>query len=432
MKERKLRFETLQVHGGYTLDETSLACVPPLYQTTAYNFRSVEHAANLFALKELGNIYVRLNNPTSDVFEQRMAALEGGAAALAVASGHSAQLLTLTSLMRHGDNFVSSPYLYGGSFNQFTNSFRNLGLECRLSNGLEPEDFEMLIDHNTKAIYVESISNSNLSIPDFKRLADLAHSYSIPFIVDNTFGAGGFVCRPIDFGADILVESATKWIGGHSTSMGGMIVDAGKFDWGASGKFPLISEPSESYHGLNFWETFGNIAFIIRARVEGLRDLGPAIAPFNSFMMIQGLETLSLRMERECANTMELARWFEKHPQVVSVEYPGLESSAYHENAKKYFRPGYYGGVLMVTLKGTLQQTVKVVENLKLVSHVSNLGDVRTLVTHMASTTHSQLGRRELDEAGIADTMLRISLGVEHIDDIKEDFEEALSAAFGA
>ena len=426
MKERKYRFDTLQVHAGQETDPT-LSCAAPLYQTTAYYFKNAEHAANLFALKEFGNIYTRLMNPTTDVFEKRVAALEGGVAAVATASGHGAQLIALTSLLRAGDNFVSSPYLYGGSFNQFNHSLRNMGVDARFANGLDPEDFEMLVDHNTKAIYVEAISNANLSIPDFEALAALAHAYNIPLVVDNTFGCAGYFCRPIDFGVDILVESATKWIGGHSVSMGGIIVDAGTMDWGKSGKFPLIAAPSESYHGMNFWETFGPIAFAIRCRVEGQRDLGIPIAPFNSWTMLQGLETLSLRAARQGESSLRLAQWFEQHPMVERVEYPGLKSSRWHANAEKYLQNGY-GGVLLVTLKGTAVTAAKFVENLKLVSNVSNLGDVRTLITHLASTTHSQLSERDLEAAGISPSLLRISTGVEHIDDLIEDFEAAFEA----
>ncbi|MDR0510891.1 MAG: aminotransferase class I/II-fold pyridoxal phosphate-dependent enzyme [Rikenellaceae bacterium] len=431
MKERKLRFETLQVHAGHTVDET-LSRTVPLYQTTSYLFRNAEHAANLFALKEFGNIYTRLQNPTTDVFEQRMAALEGGVAALATASGHAAQMVAMTSLAQHGDNFVTSPYLYGGTFNQFGNSFRQMGIECRFAKGMEVKDMEPLIDGRTKALYIESIGNSNLSVPDFETLAALAHSHNIPLVVDNTFGVGGFVCRPLDHGADVVVASATKWIGGHGTSLGGVIVDAGRFDWGVAAcdgtvKFPLIAAPSDSYHGMNFWETFGNIAFIIRCRVEGLRDLGPAIAPFNSFMLIQGLETLSLRGERETGNAMQLARWFENHPMVESVNYPGLESSPWHANAVRYLSGGF-GAVLLVSLKGSADKAALLVEKLKLCSNLANVGDVRTLVTHMASTTHSQLSPDELRAAGVGQTMIRISVGVEHIDDIKEDFQTAFDA----
>ena len=426
-EQRDMKFETLQVHAGQTVDSDTHSRAVPIYLTSAYLFNSAEYGAKLFALEEPGNIYTRLQNPTTDVFEKRVAALEGGLAALAVSSGHSAQLIALTALMKEGDNFVSSPYLYGGSYNQFKIAFRNFGIECRFSNGLDPVDFEMLIDQNTKAIYVESISNSNYSVPDFEALASLAHSYGIPLIVDNTFGACGYLCRPIDYGADIVVESATKWICGHGTAMGGVIVDAGRMDW-SNGRFPLISEPSESYHGLNLLERFGKAAFITKCRVEGLRDLGPCISPFNSFMMLQGLETLSLRVEREAENALKLARYFAAHPQVESVCYAGLENHPTHEMAKRYLTHGF-GCVLSVVLKGDKQQAVKFVEGLHLVSHLANVGDAKTLIIQPAATTHQQLDAAALEACGIAETMLRISAGIEHIDDLIADFEAAFAAA---
>lgn len=424
---KKLRFETLQVHAGQTPDSDTLSRAVPIYQTSAYMFRSAEHGADLFALKEPGNIYTRLQNPTTDVFEKRMAELEGGAAALALSSGHSAQMIALTAIMKQGDNFVSSPYLYGGSYNQFKCTFANFGIECRFANGLDAVDFEMLIDHNTKAIYVESISNSNFSLPDFEALATLAHSYDIPLIVDNTFGAGGYLCRPIQWGADIVVESATKWICGHGTTMGGVIIDAGRFDWN-NGKFPLISEPSPSYHGMNFIENFGNIAFIVKCRVEGLRDMGPCISPFNSFMLLQGLETLSLRVEREAQNAMALANYFAAHPMVEKVNYPGLKNHVTHELANKYLHNGF-GCVLSIDLKGTKEQAVKFVEALEIVSHLANVGDAKTLIIQPSATTHQQLDAAALRGAGIGESMLRISVGIEHIDDLIDDFESAFKAA---
>lgn len=426
-ENKGLRFETLQVHAGHNVNDETLSRAVPIYQTTAYLFKNAEHGSNLFALKEFGNIYTRLQNPTTDIFEKRTAALEGGAAALAVASGHSAQLIAITNIMKCGDNMVSSPHLYGGTYNQFTNRFPLFGIDCRLTKGLKPEDFEELIDENTKAIFVESISNSNFSIPDFEAIADVAHRHGIPFIVDNTFGACGYLCRPFDHGADIIVESATKWMGGHGNSMGGVIVDSGKFDWG-NGKFPAISEPSESYHGLNMLEAFGNLAFIIKCRVEGLRDLGPAISPINSFLIIEGLETLSLRVQREADNAMELAKWFAGQPQVESVNYPGLENHPTHKEAVKYLQNGY-GCVLSIVLKGTKKQAEKFVDSLKLVSHVANVGDNKTLIIQPSATTHSQLDSDALATAGIAETMLRISVGIEHIDDLKADFEAAFKAA---
>lgn len=425
-----MKFETLQIHAGQQVDNDTLSRAVPLYQTSSYVFKSAEHGANLFALKEFGNIYTRLMNPTTDVFEKRIAALEGGVAALAVASGHAAQFIALNNFLTVGDNFVSSPYLYGGSYNQFKVTFKNLGVNVRFAKSNEPADFEALIDEKTKAIYVETIGNPTFNVPDFDALAKLAQKHQIPFIVDNTFGAGGYLFRPIEHGANIVVESATKWIGGHGTSIGGVIVDAGNFNWG-NGKFPQFTEPSEGYHGLKFWDVFGtdgpfgNIAFIIRARVEGLRDLGPAISPFNSFLFIQGIETLSLRVERHVENTLKLAKWLEKHPKVEKVNYPGLETHESHKNALKYLKKGF-GGVLSFNVKGEKENATKLIDNLKLVSHLANVGDAKTLIIQPSATTHQQLSDTEQIAAGVYPTLLRVSVGIEHIDDIIEDFENAL------
>jgi O-acetylhomoserine (thiol)-lyase len=431
MSEKKLHFETLQLHAGQQVDPTTNSRAIPIYQTSSYVFNNAEHAANLFALKEFGNIYTRIMNPTTDVFEQRMAALEGGAAALGVASGHSAQFLTFTNIMGIGDNFVSSPYLYGGSYNQFTVTFKKLGIEARLAENLTVEAFEKLIDENTKAIYLESIGNPGYVIPDFDAFGALAKKYDIPFIVDNTFGAGGYLIRPIEHGANIVVESATKWIGGHGTSIGGVIVDAGTFNWG-NGKFPGFTEPSEGYHGLKYWDIFnfdgpfGNIAFIIKARVEGLRDIGPSQSPFNSFLLLQGLETLSLRMERHIQNTLALAQWLEKHPKVESVNYPGLKGNPSYELAQKYLPKGA-GGVLSFNVKGDKAAATKLVDSLKLVSHLANVGDAKTLIIQPSATTHQQLSDEAQLAAGVYPTSLRVSVGLEHIDDIIADFDQALS-----
>ncbi|MEN8226927.1 MAG: O-acetylhomoserine aminocarboxypropyltransferase/cysteine synthase [Bacteroidota bacterium] len=422
-------FETLQIHAGHTPDSATNARAVPIYQTTSFTFNSSEHGANLFALKEFGNIYSRIMNPTNDVFEQRIAALEGGVAALAVSSGHAAQFVVFNTILKAGDNIVSSPYLYGGTHNQFRVTFKNLGWEGRFADSLEVEDFEKLIDENTRAIYVETIGNPGFNIPDFEKLGALARKYEIPLVVDNTFGAAGFLFKPIDYGANIVVESATKWIGGHGTSIGGVIVDGGNYNWG-NGKFPQFTEPSEGYHGLKFWEVFGsespfgNIAFIIKARVESLRDLGPSQSPFNTFLFLQGLETLSLRLERHVENTLALAKWLEKHPQVESVFYPGLESSPHHENAKKYLPKGA-GGVLSFTLKGEKEKAIRLVDNLELVSHLANVGDVRTLIIQPSATTHQQLSEEAQLAAGVTPTLLRVSVGLEHIDDIIADFEQA-------
>ena len=431
MTERKLHFETLQLHAGQKPDPTTNSRALPIYQTSSYVFNNADHAANLFALKEFGNIYTRIMNPTTDVFEQRMAALEGGVAALGVASGHSAQFLTFTNIMGIGDNFVSSPYLYGGSYNQFTVTFKKLGIEARLAKDLEIESFEKLIDENTKAIYLESIGNPGYVIPDFDAFGALAKKYDIPFIVDNTFGAGGYLVRPIEHGANIVVESATKWIGGHGTSIGGVIVDAGNFNWG-NGKFPGFTEPSEGYHGLKYWDIFnfdgpfGNIAFIIKARVEGLRDVGPSQSPFNSFLLVQGLETLSLRMERHIQNTLALAKWLQKHPKVVGVNYPGLEDNPSYKLAQKYLPKGA-GGVLSFDVKGNKDAAIKVVDSLKLVSHLANVGDAKTLIIQPSATTHQQLSDEAQLAAGVFPSSLRVSVGLEHIDDIIADFEQALN-----
>jgi len=430
MTERKLHFETLQLHAGQQVDPTTTSRAVPIYQTSSYVFNSSEHAANLFGLKEFGNIYTRIGNPTTDVFEQRVAALEGGVAALGVASGHAAQFLTFTNIMGVGDNFVSSPFLYGGSYNQFTVTFKKLGIEARLAEDLTVEAFEKLIDENTKAIYLETIGNPGYVIPDFDAFGALAKKYEIPFIVDNTFGAAGFLIRPIDHGANIIVESATKWIGGHGTSIGGVIVDAGNFNWG-NGKFPGFTEPSEGYHGLKYWDIFnfdgpfGNLAFIIKVRVEGLRDIGASQSPFNSFLLLQGLETLSLRMERHIQNTLALAKWLQKHPKVASVNYPGLEGNQSYELAKKYLPKGA-GGVLSFELKGDKFSAIKLVDSLKLVSHLANVGDAKTLIIQPSATTHSQLSDEAQLAAGVFPSSLRVSVGLEHIDDIIADFEQAL------
>ena len=430
METKNLKFETLQLHAGHQPDEKTLSRAVPIYQTTSYLFNDAEHAANLFALKEFGNIYTRIMNPTSDVFEQRIAALEGGVAALSVASGHASQFLTFSTILSSGDNFISSPYLYGGSYTQFNVSFRKLGFDARFAEDLNVESFEKLIDNRTKAVYLETIGNPGFVIPDFEAFGKLAKKYDIPLIVDNTFAGGGYLFRPVDYGADIVVESATKWIGGHGTSIGGVIVDAGTFNWG-NGKFPGFTEPSKSYHGLKFWDVFnfdsqfGNIAFIIKARVEGLRDFGATISPFNSFLLLQGLETLSLRMERHVKNTLALAKWLENHPEVENVNYPGLESNPSYANARKYLPKGA-GGVLSFTVKGGKEAANKVVNNLKLVSHLANVGDAKTLIIQPASTTHQQLTEEEQVAAGVYPAQLRVSVGLEHIDDIIADFKQAL------
>lgn len=430
------RFETLQLHAGQQIDPTTKSRAVPIYQTTSYGFDNAEHAANLFGLKAFGNIYTRIMNPTTDVFEQRIAALESGVAAVSVASGQAAQFLALNNILQAGDNFISTSFLYGGTHNQFKVAFKRLGIEARFANGDDVESFVPLIDKNTKAIYLETIGNPRLNIPDFEKFAALAKEYDLPLIVDNTFGAGGYLFKPLEHGANIVVESATKWIGGHGTTIGGVIVDGGTYDWG-NGKFPQFTEPSEGYHGLKFAEVFGvnnplglpNIAFAIRARVEGLRDFGAAQSPFNSFLLLQGLETLSLRVERHVQNTLALAQWLESHPSVEYVLYPGLESNAYHTLAKKYLKNGF-GGVLQFGIKGGKENAAQFIDSLKLASHLANVGDAKTLVIHPASTTHEQLSEVEQLASGVAPNQIRVSVGIEHIEDIKADFEQAFIKVF--
>lgn len=429
MKSRKIHFETLQIHAGHHPDQETHSRAVPIYQTTSYTFKNAKHAADLFSLSEPGNIYTRIMNPTTDVFENRVASLEGGAAALAVSSGHAAQFIALSTIMRQGENLVTSPYLYGGTHNQFKVTFANFGIEARFSKDLEPGSFEKLIDKKTKAIYLETIGNPGFNIPDFDAFAKLAREHSIPFIVDNTFGACGYLCRPIEYGANIIVESATKWIGGHGTSIGGVITDAGNFNWN-NGNFPIFTEPSEGYHGIVFGDLFneksaaGNIAFIVKARVEGLRDLGPAISPFNSFLLLQGLETLSLRMERHVQNTLALAEWLRTRPFIEKVNYPGLPGNQSHELAKKYLPKGA-GGVLSFILKAEKSKAARLVEHFELVSHLANVGDAKTLIIQPSATTHSQLSPEDQIAAGVEPGLFRVSVGLEHIDDIIYDFEQA-------
>ncbi len=431
---RTPRFETLQVHAGQEPDPTTRSRAVPIYQTTSYTFDSAEHGASLFALKEFGNIYTRLMNPTTDVFEKRVAALEGGVAGLATASGHAAQFLAITNIAQAGDNVVSSSKLYGGTYNQFKVTLPRLGIGVKLIDSVEAADLARAIDGKTKALYVETIGNPGFDIPDLPGLARAAHDAGIPLIVDNTFAAGGYLCRPIDHGADVVVESATKWIGGHGTSIGGVIVDSGRFDWARSGKFPFFTEPSPGYHGLVFNSVFGvggpfgNIQFILRARVEGLRDQGPALSPFNAHQFLLGLETLSLRVQRHADNALALAQWLEGHPRVAWVLYPGLPSHKHHARARALLRNGF-GGVLSFGIKGGGDGGRRFIEGVKLASHLANVGDAKTLVIQPATTTHSQLSEAEQRSAGVTPDLIRVSVGLEHIDDIKEDFEEAFAAA---
>jgi O-acetylhomoserine (thiol)-lyase len=431
MSSEKLHFDTLQLHAGQEVDPVTHSRAVPIYQTSSYVFDDSDHAARLFGLKEFGNIYTRIMNPTTDVFEKRIAALEGGVAALATSSGQAAQFLALSNILQAGDNLVATSYLYGGTYNQFKVQFKRLGIQVKFVDGDDPASFDKLVDSNTKAIYLETIGNPRFNIPDFEAIAAIAKKHGIPLIVDNTFGACGFLFRPLEHGANIVVESATKWIGGHGTSIGGVIVDGGNFNWG-NGKFPQFTEPSEGYHGLKFWDVFGtpgpfgNIAFIIRARVEGLRDYGSALSPFNAFLLLQGLETLSLRVQRHVDNALEIARWLSGHPKVAQVDYPGLENSPYHALAKRYLKHGY-GGVLAFTVKGGKEAADKLVNNVKLISHLANVGDAKSLIIHPASTTHEQLTPEEQVKSGVVPGSLRLSVGIEHINDIRSDLEQALN-----
>lgn len=431
MSDTNLKFETLQLHAGQRADSATGSRAVPIYQTSSYVFIDAQHGANLFALKEFGNIYTRIMNPTTDVFEKRVAILEGGIAALATASGLAAQFIALNNILQAGDNFVTSPFLYGGTYNQFKVSFKRLGIEARFAKDDHDDSIEALIDENTKAIYLETIGNPGFNIPDFDKIAAVAKKHDLPLIVDNTFGAGGYLFRPLEHGASVVVESATKWIGGHGTSVGGVIIDGGNYNWG-NGKFPQFTEPSEGYHGLVFSDVFGvnsqfgNIQYIVRARVEGLRDFGASQAPFNAWLLIQGLETLSLRVQRHVDNALELAKWLEQQPLVAKVNYPGLSSSPYHALAKKYLKNGY-GAVLSFEIKGDKENAARVINSLELVSHLANVGDAKTLIIQPSATTHQQLSDSEQLAAGVTPGLLRVSVGIEHIDDIKADFEQAFA-----
>ncbi len=422
-------FETLQIHAGQTPAPGTNARAVPIYQTTSYTFDSAEHGARLFALEEAGNIYTRIMNPTTDVFEKRVAALEGGVAAVATASGQAAQLLALTTLCKAGDSIVASSKLYGGTFNQLKIALSRLGISTTFIDSDDPDDYSAAFTQKTKALYVETIGNPSFTVPDFSRLAATTHEHGIPLVVDNTFGCCGYLCRPIEHGADIVVQSATKWIGGHGTSIGGVIVDSGNFDW-CSGRFPEFTEPADGYHGLSFAEAFGpdsatgNIAFATRVRVEGLRDLGPCLSPFNAFLLLQGLETLSLRVQRHVDNALDLARWLESHPAVAWVSYPGLPQHPSHKIAARYLRHGF-GAVLTFGIRGGIEAGRSFINSVRLASHLANVGDAKTLVIHPASTTHQQLTVSERQASGVGEDLIRISVGIEHIDDIKADFAGA-------
>ena len=426
------RLDTLAVHAGQEApDPTPGARAVPIYQTTSYVFKSTENAANLFALKEFGNIYTRIMNPTTDVFERRVAALEGGSGALAVASGQAAQTLALLSITQVGDEIVSANNLYGGTYQLFHYTFPKLGRKVKFVDSTKPDEFKKAINSKTRAVYAETIGNPKLDVPDFEAIAKVAHAAAIPFVVDNTVGVG--IVRPIDYGADILVTSATKYIGGHGTSIGGIIVDGGKFDYGR-GKFPEFTEPDPSYHGLKFWDVFGNfpglgnVAFIIKTRVQLLRDLGPTLSPFNSFLFLQGLETLPLRQRKHSENALKVARFLQAHPSVSWVNYPGLEEHPSHKLATKYLGNNY-GGLVGFGIKGGLESGKKFINSVKLFSHLANIGDSKSLVIHPASTTHQQLTAAEQAETGVSADYIRLSVGIEDFEDIKEDIDQALKAA---
>jgi O-acetylhomoserine (thiol)-lyase len=430
MPKRKL--DTIALHAGQeTPDPATGARAVPIYQTTSYLFKNTEHAANLFALKELGNIYTRMMNPTTDVFEKRVAALEGGTAALAVASGQAAETLALLSITRIGDEIVAANNLYGGTYQLFHYTFPKLGRKVTFVDSTKPSEFKKAITEKTRAVYAETIGNPKLDVPDFEAIADIAHHAGIPFVVDNTVGVG--LVRPIEHGADITVMSATKYIGGHGTSIGGVIVDSGKFQWN-NGKFPEFTEPDKSYHGVKYWGAFGdfpglgNVAFVFKTRVQLLRDLGPALSPFNAFLFLQGLETLPLRQRKHSANALKVAQFLKGHPLVSWVNYPGLEDHPSHRLATKYLK-GNYGGLLGFGIKGGLEAGKKFIESVKLLSHLANIGDAKTLVIHPASTTHQQLTREEQAATGVTEDYIRLSVGIEDPEDIIEDIDQALQVS---
>ncbi|GAA3407556.1 homocysteine synthase [Paenibacillus hodogayensis] len=426
-EQRKLSLDTLAVHAGQEIDPTTLSRAVPIYQTTSYGFRDTEHAANLFALKEFGNIYTRLMNPTSDVFEKRIAALEGGVGALSTSSGQAAITYSILNIAGAGDEIVSSSTLYGGTYNLFAITLKKLGIHTNFVDSSDPENFRKAITPNTKALYAETIGNPKGDVLDIEAIAAIAHENGIPLIVDNTFPSP-YLLRPIEHGADIVVHSATKFIGGHGTSIGGVIIDGGKFDWKASGKFPGLTEPDPSYHGVVYADAVGPIAYIIKARVQLARDIGATISPFNSFLLLQGLETLHLRMERHSSNALAVARFLEKHPGVEWVSYTGLESHPSYALGQKYLPKGQ-GAILTFGIKGGLEAGQKVINSVKLFSHLANVGDSKSLIIHPASTTHSQLEGEELLSTGVEPGMIRLSVGTEGIDDILHDLDQAIRAS---
>ncbi|WP_019849704.1 homocysteine synthase [Desulfitobacterium sp. PCE1] len=429
MSGRKLKFDTLQVHAGQTADPTTGSRAVPIYQTTSYVFDNAEHAANLFGLKESGNIYTRIMNPTTDVFEQRIAALEGGVGALAVASGSAAITYAILNIAGVGDEIVTASTLYGGTYNLFSATFPKFGLKAVFVNPDDPENFRKAITEKTKALYIETIGNPGINLIDIEAVAQIAHENGVPLIVDNTFGTP-YLIRPIEFGADIVVHSATKFIGGHGTSIGGVIVDSGKFDWAGSGRFPGLTEPDESYHGLNYAEALGPVAYITKARVQLLRDTGAALSPFNAFLFLQGLETLSLRVEKHVANTKKIVDFLSSHPHVAWVNYPSLKDNQYYELAQKYLPKGA-GSIFTFGIKGGVEAGKKFIDSLEIFSLLANVADAKSLVIHPASTTHAQLSEEGLIAAGVTPDMVRLSIGIEDADDLIDDLDQALKKAVG-
>lgn len=429
MSERQFKFDTLQVHAGQTADPTTGSRAVPIYQTTSYVFRDAEHAANLFSLQEPGNIYTRIMNPTTDVFEQRIATLEGGVGALAVASGSAAVTYAILNIAGAGDEIISASTLYGGTFNLFSFTLPKLGIKTIFVDSDEPENFRRAISRKTKAIYIETLGNPGINIPDIEVIADIAHENGLPLIIDNTFGTP-YLIKPIEFGADIVVHSATKFIGGHGTSIGGVIIDSGKFDWAKSGRFPDLTEPDPSYHGMKYAEALGPLAYIIKLRVQLLRDTGACISPFNSFLLLQGLETLSLRVEKHVSNAKKIAEYLNDHPLVSWVNYPSLPSSKYHSLAQKYLPKGS-GSIFTFGIKGGIEAGRRFIDNVEIFSLLANVADAKSLVIHPGSTTHSQLSEEEQLSAGVSPDMVRLSIGIEDVDDLIWDLEQALQKSVG-
>ncbi len=427
MSEQSWRFDTLALHGGQVPDPTTGARAVPIYQTSSFVFENAEHAAGLFALEKAGNIYTRIMNPTTDVFEKRVALLEGGVGALAAASGQAAETLAALTILREGDEMVAACTLYGGTHTLFASTFSRFGIKVHLIDPSDPENFRKAITPRTRALYGETIGNPLVNVLDLEAVAGIAHEAGIPLIVDNTF-ASPYLCRPFDFGVDIVLHSATKYIGGHGTSIGGILVDSGRFDW-SNGRFPELVDPDPSYHGMSYTQSFGQAAFIMKARLQMLRDLGPALSPFNSFLFLQGLETLSLRMERHSTNSLRVAQFLEEHPKVAWVAYPGLPSHPTHALAQKYLRNGMAGGMMGFGIKGGLEAGRRFIDNVKLISLLANVGDAKTLVIHPASTTHQQLSVEEQRAAGVTDDFIRLSVGIEDVEDILEDLDQALNRA---